>query len=181
MRGRRVLDRLQPPPRTQGRAVTAYKTAEELARETIDAALVQAGWAVQDRVAMNVAAKLGVAIREFKTDAGFADYLLFVDKKPAGIIEAKKAGVALTGIEEQTKAYAATLPRSIPAAVRPLPFLYESTGVETRFTNQLDPTPRSRTVFQFHQPATLKRWLDDAVAATAVDHLDAGAQQCHFP
>ncbi|TNF29764.1 MAG: DEAD/DEAH box helicase [Deltaproteobacteria bacterium] len=145
-------------------ASTPDLSPEALARLNIDAALEAAGWAVQDRAEMNVAAKLGVAIREFKTDAGFADYLLYVDRKPAGIIEAKKKGVVLTGIEAQTKDYASKVPSTIPVPIRPLPFLYESTGVETRFTNLLDPKPRSRGVFHFHQPETLKRWLDDAIA-----------------
>ncbi len=140
------------------------KQPEQLARETIDASLAEAGWIVQDREAMNVAAGVGVAIREFKTNAGFADYLLYVDKKPAGVIEAKKEGVVLTSIEAQTKDYASKVPAEIPVPIRPLPFLYESTGVETRFTNLLDPTPRSRRVFQFHRPDTLKEWLDAAIA-----------------
>jgi len=140
------------------------KNPEELARVNIDAALQAAGWIIQDRAEMNVAAGLGVAIREFKTDAGFADYFLYIDKKPCGVIEAKKEGVVLTGIEAQTKDYAVKVPREIPVPIRPLPFLYESTGVETRFTNLLDPTPRSRRVFSFHQPRTLKAWLDDAIA-----------------
>ena len=143
---------------------TPAKDPEAEARETIDAALNSAGWVVQDRAAMNVAAGLGVAVREFKTDAGFADYLLYVDKKPAGIIEAKKEGVVLRGVEAQTMDYAKAVPQAIPVPIRPLPFLYESTGVETRFTNLLDPTPRSRGVFRFHRPETLKLWLDEAIA-----------------
>lgn len=138
--------------------------SEVEARVNIDAALVEAGWVVQERAEMNVAAGLGVAIREFKTDAGFADYLLYVDRTPAGVIEAKKEGVPLTGVEAQTRDYAATVPSDIPVPIRPLPFLYESTGVETRFTNLLDPTPRSRRIFQFHRPETLKEWLDAAIA-----------------
>jgi type I restriction enzyme R subunit len=43
--------------------------------------------------------------------------------------------------------------------VRPLPFLYESTGVETQFTNGLDPEPRSRGLFAFHRPETLAGWI----------------------
>ena len=113
---------------------------------------------------MNLAAGLGVAIREFQTDAGPCDYLLFIDKKPAGVIEAKKEGVVLTGIEAQTRDYADKLPKWCNPPLRPLPFLYESTGIESRFTNLLDPTPRSRRVFQFHQPETLHGWLKDAIA-----------------
>jgi type I restriction enzyme, R subunit len=140
------------------------KQPEQRARANIDAALREAGWVVQSRDEMNVAAGLGVAIREFRTDAGFADYLLYVNRKPAGVIEAKREGVVLTGVEAQTRDYAAAVPTQIPVPIRPLPFLYESTGVETRFTNLLDPTPRSRKVFWFHHPSTLAGWLDDAIA-----------------
>lgn len=70
------------------------KQPEQLARDTIDKALDAAGWVIQNRDEMNVAAGPGVAIREFKTDAGFADYLLYVNKRPAGVIEAEKEEVA---------------------------------------------------------------------------------------
>ncbi|MFV8749501.1 type I restriction-modification enzyme R subunit C-terminal domain-containing protein [Nannocystaceae bacterium ST9] len=136
---------------------------EARARKNIDAALEEAGWVVQDRDESNLAASVGVAIREFKTDAGPCDYLLFVNKKPAGIIEAKREGIQLTGIEAQTRDYADKLPKWTNPPLRPLPFLYESTGVETRFTNLLDPTPRSRRVFSFHQPQTLADWFEAAI------------------
>jgi type I restriction enzyme R subunit len=139
-------------------------TPEQIARTAIDGQLAQAGWTVQSRNDMNVAASLGVAVREFPTDAGPCDYLLFIAGKPAGVIEAKRQGVALTSVEAQTRDYAGSLPDWLAPPVRPLPFLYESTGAETRFTNLLDPTPRSRPVFNFHQPATLQSWSDAAVA-----------------
>ncbi len=53
------------------------------------------------------------------------------------------------------------MPDGIPAPRRPLPFLYQSTGVETRFTSLLDPEARSRQVFAFHRPETLAQWLLD--------------------
>ena len=137
---------------------------EQRARETIDAALVRAGWIVQDRDQLNVGAGPGVAVREFPTDAGPCGYLLLLAGNPAGVIEAKKEGVVLTGIEAQTRDCAGKLPAWMRPPLRPLPFLYESTGVETRFTNLLDPVARSRRVFSVHQPATLQRWLDDGVA-----------------
>jgi type I restriction enzyme R subunit len=129
---------------------------EDAAREQIDAALELAGWAVQDRDAMNVDAARGVAIREFplRSGFGFADYLLYVDGQAVGVIEAKKAGSTLTGVEVQAEKYAAGLPDYVPAAVQPLPFLYQSTGVETFFTNRLDPEPRSRRIFHVHKPDT---------------------------
>ena len=113
-------------------------------------------------VALNLSAGHGVAVREFPLAAGygFADYLLYVDGKAAGVIEAKRAGTTLTGVELQSEKYGAGVPSGVPAAIRPLPFLYQSTGVETRFTNRLDPVPKSREVFAFHQPGTLAGWLE---------------------
>ncbi len=136
-------------------------TPEQRARQAIDAALTAAGWQVQDEEDMNLAAGLGVAVREFPMAKGhgWADYLLFVDERPVGALEAKKKGHPLIGVEGQTKKYSEGLPNHISALVEPLPFLYESTGVETRFTNRLDPHPRSRRVFAPHRPETMAEWL----------------------
>jgi type I restriction enzyme, R subunit len=132
-------------------------TPEDLAREHIDQALERAGWRVQDYKSANLHAGRGVVLRNFPlvSGHGFADYLLYVDGKAAGIIEAKKEGVTLIGVEVQAEKYSKGLPTDLPAHIRPLPFLYQSTGVETRFTNGLDPQPRSRPVFSLHRPDTL--------------------------
>jgi type I restriction enzyme R subunit len=145
------------------------KDPEEQARESIDAALELAGWQVQDREQANLGAGRGVDAREFalKTGHGHADYLLFVDGQAVGVIEAKPEGTTLTGLERQSGKYGAGLPDVIPALVQPLPFLYESTGVETRFTNQLDPDPRNRPLFAFHRAETLSEWLGKILAPTA--------------
>ena len=66
-----------------------------------------------------------------------------------------------TGVETQSEKYSAGLPETLPAHQRPLPFLYQTTGVETRFTNWLDPDPRSRRVQHFHRPETLAAWLGE--------------------
>lgn len=139
------------------------KTPEQEARETIDKMLDQSGWDVQDLRAANIHAKKGVAIREFPLNQGhgFADYLLYVDGKAAGVIEAKKVGSTLTGVEIQSDKYKTGLPDDLPAWFKPLPFCYQSTGVETRFTNDLDPVPCSRNVFSFHRPETISDWIDE--------------------
>jgi type I restriction enzyme R subunit len=51
--------------------------------------------------------------------------------------------------------YAARLPDGMNVPTRPLSFLYEHTGIETQFTNLLDPDPRLRRVFPFHRPGAL--------------------------
>ncbi len=133
---------------------------EQRARRQIDAMLAAAGWDVQDRAAMNLAAAPGVAIREFQTGAGPADYLLFLRNQLVGVVEAKKVGVTLSTVAAQTRDYAAKAPKPLQVPVRPLPFLYESTGVETWLTRGLDPDPTARRVFSFHRPEALRAWLD---------------------
>ena len=139
-------------------------TPEDKAREKIDQALQQAGWLIQDIREVNLHAGRGIALRNFPlvTGHGFADYLLYVGGKAAGIIEAKKEGFPPVGVEAQAVKYSEGLPSTLPAYIRPLPFLYQSTGIETRFTNGLDPDPRSRRTFAFHRPDTLAEWLEEA-------------------
>ncbi len=136
-------------------------TPEQKARVSIDALLVAAGWHVCNVADANIHASTGVAIREFPLNGGFgfADYLLYVNGKACGVIEAKKQGATLTGVELQSGRYAQGLPTSLPAWARPLPFVWESTGIETHFTNGLDPEPRARSVFAFFRPELLAQWL----------------------
>ena len=134
-------------------------TPEEKARQQIDRMLDAAGWKVQDRNAFNLGAALGVAIREFPLQSGEADYLLFVDRKAVGVVEAKPEGTTLSGVAEQSGKYLAGVPANLPHVQEPLPFGYESTGVETFFRDLRDPDPRSRRVFSFHRPETLREWI----------------------
>jgi type I restriction enzyme R subunit len=134
---------------------------EQQARVGIDTLLSAAGWHVCNVADANIQAATGVAIREFPLNPGFgfADYLLYVNGKACGVIEAKKEGATLTGVELQSGRYAKGLPTALPAWRRPLPFVWESTGVETHFTNGLDPEPRARAVFAFFRPELLVQWL----------------------
>jgi len=131
---------------------------EALARENIVRQLTAAGWAVQSIRDLNLYAGPGIAIREFRLDSGPVDYLLLVDRKAVGVVEAKREGTTLTEVEPQAARYGEGL-QGVPAPVNPLPFQYVSTGVETRFTSLLDPDPRSREVFHFHRPEALAEWL----------------------
>ena len=81
------------------------RTPEDKAREQIDAQLEAAGWVLQNADAINLAARAGVAVREFQLRQGHgaADYLLYVHRRAIGVIEAKKAGETLTGVEVQTE------------------------------------------------------------------------------
>ena len=143
--------------------MTENQTPEQKARDHIDAQLKLAGWVIQSAKKIDFSAGQGLAVREYQTDVGPADYVLFVDKKAVGVIEAKKEdhGHKITEVEDQTAGYASAKLKWVNNQ-EPLPFLYESTGIVTRFTNGCDPKPRSREVFNFHRPETLKEWLGQA-------------------
>ena len=133
------------------------QTPEQKARDRIDQMLRNAGWSVQSLQELNLNEGFGQAVREYQTDSGPADYVLFVAGEPVGVIEAKrpKEGQRITTHEAQTKEYATAKLKWIQNN-QPLPFLYESTGEITRFTDQRDPKPRSRELFSFHQPQALQ-------------------------
>ncbi len=134
---------------------------EQIARDQIDAMLQQCGWLVQHKKAINLSAGLGIAIREYQTDIGPADYVLFIDKKPVGIIEAKREEEAhhLSVFEEQAENYAAAKLKYLDN--EKLPFVYISTGGIIRFADFRDPKPRYREVFAFHRPESLQQWLKE--------------------
>jgi len=132
-------------------------TPEQKARQQIDRQLEQAGWIVQDFRQMHITAGLGVAVREFPLTTGFADYMLYADAKAIGSVEAKPEGFGLMGVTEQSAKYSIGLPKLLPNWEIPLPFSYESTGVECRFTNRKEPESRSRSIFTFHRPEELIR------------------------
>lgn len=131
---------------------------EQFARDNIDKLLRNAGWAIQSAKKINWNESLGIAIKEYQTDVGPADYVLFVDRKPVGIVEAKKeeVGQNLSTVEEQSSGYANAKLKYLNND--PLRFVYESTGVLTRFTDYQDSKPRAREIFSFHTPKTLLSW-----------------------
>ncbi len=138
-----------------------YLAREARARVQIDKQLAAAGWVVQSQQALNLGAGPGVAVREFTLEKphGRVDYLLFLNGQPAGVIEAKPEGTPLVEVERQSGKYVDGLPEWMKPAVYPLPFIYESTGAETRFTSGYDPEARSRRMFTFHRPETLTEWV----------------------
>ncbi|MDR3736416.1 MAG: hypothetical protein P4L10_12875 [Acidobacteriaceae bacterium] len=141
---------------------TKNQNPEQIARDQIDTKLADAGWCVQSKDKINFNAGRGIAVREYKTDIGPADYALFIDHMAVGVVEAKAEdwGHKITTVEEQSGGYAAAKLKWVKNS-EPLPFVYESTGIITRFTDGRDPKPRSREVFTFHRPETMAEWLSN--------------------
>ncbi len=132
-------------------------TPEEQARVVIDEKLEQSGWTIQDMRRLNLTASLGVAVREFPTSTGSVDYALFIEGKPVGVVEAKKseAGENITVVEGQSARYANSTFKWVQQEYK-IRFAYEATDKLVRFTDYDDIKYRSRSVFSFHRPETLK-------------------------
>ncbi|MEI7594213.1 MAG: DEAD/DEAH box helicase family protein [Bacteroidota bacterium] len=134
---------------------------EQIARDNIDSQLVACGWIIQSVKKINIHANIGVAVREYSTDVGPADYVLFVEGTPCGIIEAKREeeGHRISVHESQGEEYAKAKLKHLKN--EPLPFVYISTGERTTFTDFRDPKPRAREIFCFHRPETLRTWINN--------------------
>ena len=132
---------------------------EQIARDIIDAKLEKSGWIVQSKGKIDFSAGSGIAVREYQTSVGPADYALFVDRKPVGIIEAKRdeAGVNLHLAAEQAEEYAMSKLKYLDNDT--LPFVFECTSKIICFTDLRDPKPRHREIFAFFRPETLREWL----------------------
>ena len=135
---------------------------EQIARDKIDQMLIEAGWLVQSKDKLNLSAGIGIALRETNTESGSADYILFVNSRAVGVIEAKAEdlGYKLLQVEEQSARYSMDAIKIGKFKLdNEKPFVYESTGTITRFTDYRDPKPRGRNVFWFHKPETIAEWI----------------------
>lgn len=132
---------------------------EEQARIDIDKMLEASEWLIQDYGELNLGATRGIAVREYPLSKDSADYALFIDRNPVGVVEAKKVGWTLSGVTEQSEKYLAVLHEKFPNSPCKPPFSYETTGVETLFADRREPSYRSRHVFAFHTPDELSAWL----------------------
>lgn len=135
---------------------------EDRTRAFIDAQFAACGWLVQSRDEMNLSAGTGIAVREFATASGPVDYALFIDKRFCGVAEAKPAGTTLSGFSEQAARYIADAPEFLGTDPRQRRFEYVASETEILFRDHADPEPRSRRVFAFHRPETLRRWLGES-------------------
>ena len=138
-----------------------FEPEDKARHEVVNPALEEAGWVIQHFKTANVHESKGVAVEYFPMGwgVGEADYVLFLNGEAAGVIEAKKEGETLVGKEPQSSRYARGFPKDFSFIALPLPFVYETSGSETRFTNLWDPRPRSREVFHFHTPEELENWV----------------------
>lgn len=158
---------------------------EGAARCNIDKMLERSGWVVQDYKNLNLGTNMGVAVREYPLGKEACDYALFVDRHPVGVVEAKPEGWTLLGVTSQSDRYLEVLASKFPNTPRKPSFSYETTGIQTIFTDRRDPDHRSRDVFTFHRPEVMVRWLTEEKTMRArlgelpaLDHT--GLWECQF-
>ena len=162
------------------------KNPEQIARDQIDKRLGEAGWIVQDKKAIDFSAVLGSLFANIRRTSAPLITRYSSTRKRSASIEAKPEewGHKITTVEEQSGGYAAAKLKWVNNT-EPLPFVYESTGVITRFTDARDPKPRSREVFTFHRPETMAEWLSKPKSLRARLHdmpalNPAGLRDCQI-
>src|SRR5690606_29847609 len=173
-----------PPDHREGIIQRAQRPAplnEVQTRAVIDAMLRKAGWVIQEKEEINPLAGQGIAVREFTLATGRADYVLYVDGKIVGVVEAKREGDHVSSAAEQNDRYAGGVLKEHRLAVwresEPFAFRYATTGAETHFINRLDPDARSREVFSFHRPETVSAWMRRAEETPNAPTFRAGLRK----
>jgi type I site-specific restriction endonuclease len=132
--------------------------AKVSARVLIDQQFVRAGWLVRSARTSTFSPGRASPSKtvHMKTDHNRVDYLVYVNKKVVGVIEAKPMGTPLAGAHWQSAVYANGLPSEVRLAAETkdgrLPFVFEASGTKTYFTKGIDPEPRARKVFNFQKP-----------------------------
>ena len=134
--------------------VYSLKPEDKARHEKINPLLEECGWEIQNYHDANPNSAKGVAVEYFPMGmVGEADYVLFVNGKAIGIIEAKKLSEgALISKEPQAEKYSKGFPEDFKKVDEVLPFAYIATGSKFKFINYWDPKPRSRDVKAFHRP-----------------------------
>ena len=154
-------------------------------KQRIDAALAQAGWEPIVRAGAERQHGL-IALEEYPTDNGPADYALFHREEPLAIVEAKKLAVGPQNVLQQALRYAGGLKNSpFDFNGYHVPFVYSTNGELIYFQDLRQKNSRSRKISKFHTPEAMREMFErDDQAANAwlrsnpVDHPVLRPYQC---
>lgn len=158
-------------------------TPEQIAREKIDRMFAEAGWAVVDRdhYSPEISA---VAVEEGLMKGNLeADYLLFINGKAVGVLEAKREEVDVTAdmVAEQAEHYAKSVPNWCQAWQNPLPLAYVSNGRELYFRDLRDPDGYYESIKKIHSPKEITRMLGITDYYAALPTLQKrGLRDCQY-
>lgn len=126
---------------------------EEIARQKIDLILQDAGWYVCDRKDFSTEHN-AIALREALMKGGKeADYLLFIDGKAVGVLEAKREEDKLgANVSLQAESYCRKPMGWYSVYEKPLPLVYISNGYKILFKNLRNKDEDYTEIKTFHSP-----------------------------
>ncbi len=157
-------------------------TPEQKAREVINRMLNDAGWVIVDRASYSPGLS-AVAIEEGIMKGGLeADYLLFLNGKAIGVLEAKREEVALSDIVvAQAENYTRKLPDWCSSWYETLPIIYLSNGKEILFRNASLPDREYVSVSSIHSPKEIVKILGIKDDYAGLPTLQAkGLRACQY-
>lgn len=158
-------------------------TPEQKARKVIDKLFSNAGWQVLDRdhYAPNISA---VALEEGLLNGNLeADYLLFINGKAVGVLEAKKETVDVSAawVKAQAENYVKKVPPTYQTIAKPLPLIYLSNGKTVLFKNGNIPESEYEEINRIHTPKEITRMLGLTDEYSALPTLKKqGLRDCQF-
>ena len=158
-------------------------TPEQKARKVIDKLFSNAGWQVLDRdhYAPNISA---VALEEGLLNGNLeADYLLFLNGKAVGVLEAKKESVDVYAdwVKAQAENYVKKVPPTYQTIAKPLPLIYLSNGKTVLFKNGNIPESEYEEINRIHTPKEITRMLGFTDEYSALPTLKKqGLRDCQF-
>ena len=155
---------------------------EEKARKKIDMLLKKAGWSIvpRDQYSPGVSA---VAIEEGILKGNLeADYLLFLEGKAIGVLEAKKESVSLDDIvANQAENYTHKLLPMYQYWENPLPLIYLSNGKELLFKNAKIPGSTYQKLDAMHTPKEMVKLAGINSFFAGLPTLDPkGLRDCQY-
>jgi len=158
-------------------------TPEEIVRIKIDQWFADSGWKVVDRDQYEPTIT-AVAIREGLLKNNLeADYLLLLNGKVVGVLEAKRKEVDISSdiVSKQTILYANNVPNYYQVWQNPLPLLYKSNGKEILFLDYRNETNQWKTADHIHTPKEIVKILgiDDPFAELPILN-PKGLRKCQY-
>ena len=155
---------------------------EEKAREIIDRQLKNAGWDVvsRDEYISGSTCAVTEALMQGNKES---DYLLFVDDKAIGVVEAKRAENALDADVEAQAEYYATHPQQWYGLWCPdrIPLVYLANGQKIRFKNLLNPDSEYTEISGMHSPKQMLKLIQKTSAYGALPRIEKrGLRDCQY-
>lgn len=139
-----------------------YESEAQTRRRRIDPKLAAQGWQVCDHSpTSSLRGVSGLAVAEWPTDNGPADYALLSEGGVLGIVEAKKLTVGPQNVLTQAARYSQGVKESHATYGEGfrVPFLYSTNGEQVFFQDVRDPLNPSRKVKTFHTLGALREKL----------------------